>query len=175
MALRLEDKKTLVAEVKAVAETAHSAVAAEYRGLTVSQMTTLRKEARDAGVYLRVVKNTLARRALEGTDFACMKDELKGPLVLAFSTEDPAAAARVFKAFAKGNDKLVARLVSIGGKLYPATELERLASLPTLEQAPAMLLGVFQAPAAQLVRTLNEPAAQLARLLAARRDQLEAA
>jgi large subunit ribosomal protein L10 len=174
MALRLEDKKALVAEVKAVAETAHSAVAAEYRGLSVGQMTNLRKEARSAGVYLRVVKNTLARRALEGTDFECMKDELTGPLVLAFSQEDPGAAARVFKAFAKGNDRLVTRVLSIGGQLLPATDLDRLANLPTLDQARAMLLGVFQAPATKLVRTLNEPAAQLARVLAARRDQLAA-
>lgn len=174
MALRLEDKKALVAEVKAVAETAHSAVAAEYRGLSVGQMTNLRKEARSAGVYLRVVKNTLARRALEGTDFECMKDELNGPLVLAFSQEDPGAAARVFKAFAKGNDRLVTRVLSIGGQLLPATDLDRLANLPTLDQARAMLLGVFQAPATKLVRTLNEPAAQLARVLAARRDQLAA-
>jgi large subunit ribosomal protein L10 len=175
MALRLEDKKALVAEVKQVAGSAHSAVAAEYRGLTVSQMTTLRRQARESGVYLRVVKNTLARLALEGTDFECMKDGLKGPLVLAFSTEDPGSAARVIKAFAKDNDKLVARIVAIGGQVYPPADLERLASLPTLEQARAILLGVFQAPASQLVRTLNEPAAQLARLLAARRDQLEAA
>jgi large subunit ribosomal protein L10 len=175
MALRLEDKKVLVAEVKAVAESAFSAVAAEYRGLTVGQMTTLRREARAAGVYLRVVKNTLARLAVEGTDFECMKDELKGPLVLAFSTEDPGSAARVVKAFAKANDKLVTRIVSIGGQVYPASDLERLANLPTMEQARAMLLGMFLAPASQLVRTLNEPAAQLARLLAARRDQLEAA
>lgn len=174
MALRLEDKKALVAEVKAVAETAHSAVAAEYRGLSVGQMTNLRREARGAGVYLRVVKNTLARRAIEGTDFECMKDELTGPLVLAFSQEDPGAAARVIKAFAKTNDRLVARIVSIGGQLLPPTELDRLANLPTLEQARAMLLGVFQAPAGKLVRTLNEPAAQLARVLAARRDQLAA-
>ena len=141
MALRLEDKKALVAEVKAVAETAHSAVAAEYRGLSVGQMTDLRKEARSAGVYLRVVKNTLARRALEGTDFECMKDELIGPLVLAFSQEDPGAAARLVKAFAKSNDRLVARIVSIGGQVLPATELERLANMPTLDQARAMLLG----------------------------------
>ncbi len=175
MALRLEDKKALVAEVKAVAESAHSAVAAEYRGLSVSQMTNLRKQARNAGVYLRVVKNTLARRALEGTDFECMKDELSGPLVLAFSQEDPGSAARVVKAFAKDNEQLVTRMVSIGGQVLPATDLERLATLPTLDEARAMLLGVFQAPASKLVRTLNEPAAQLARVLAARRDQLQSA
>jgi large subunit ribosomal protein L10 len=95
--------------------------------------------------------------------------------VLAFSTEDPGSAARVIKAFAKTNEKLVTRIVSIGGQVYPAADLDRLANLPTLEQARATLLGLFQAPAGRLVRTLNEPAAQLARLLAARRDQLEAA
>jgi large subunit ribosomal protein L10 len=171
MALRLEDKKALVAEVAEVAASAHSAVAAEYRGLTVSEMTELRKQAREGGVYLRVVKNTLARRAVEGTDFECMQAGLEGPLVLAFSKEDPGAAARVVKAFAKDHEKLVARLVSIGGELLPAADLERLATLPTLDEARAMLLGVMKAPAGKLVRTLAEPAAALARVIAARRDQ----
>ncbi len=174
MALRLEDKKALVAEVKQAAETAQSALAAEYRGLTVTEMTELRRQAREQGVYLRVVKNTLAKRAIEGTDFECMQTGLSGPLILAFSQEDPGSAARVFKAFAKDHERLVTRLISIGGELLPATDLERLASLPTLDQARAMLLGVFQAPASKLVRTLNEPAAALARVLAARRDQLAA-
>ena len=107
MALNLEDKKALVAEVSAVAATALSVVAAEYRGLTVSQMTDLRLKARTAGVYVRVVKNTLARKAMAGTSFECMSEVLKGPLVLAFSKDDPGAAARVVKAFAKDNDKLV--------------------------------------------------------------------
>lgn len=171
MALRLEDKKALVAEVNAVAKEALSAVAAEYRGLTVEQMTALRKKAREAGVYVRVVKNTLAKRAVEGTDFECLKEALTGPLVLAFSQEDPGAAARIVKDFAKENDKLVAKAVSISGQLYSAAEIERLASLPTLDQARAMLLGVLQAPYAKLVRTLAEPGAQLARVLNARAQQ----
>lgn len=171
MALRLEDKQALVAEVNEVAVSAHSAVAAEYRGLTVSEMTELRKQAREGGVYMRVVKNTLARRAVEGTDFECMQEALQGPLVLAFSREDPGAAARVLRAFAKDHEKLVPKLVSIGGKLLPSSDLERLASLPTLDEARAMLLGVLQAPASKLVRTLAEPAASLARVIAARRDQ----
>ena len=175
MALRLEDKKALVAEVNEVAASAFSALAAEYRGLTVSEMTELRKQARDQGVYLRVVKNTLAKRAIEGTEFECMQHGLEGPLVLAFSQEDPGAAARVFKAFAKDHDKLVTKLVSIGGELLPAADLERLATLPTLDEARAMLLGVLQAPASNLVRTLAEPAASLARVIAARRDQQQAA
>ena len=161
----------IVAEVAQVAASAHSAVAAEYRGLTVSEMTELRKQAREGGVYLRVVKNTLARRAVEGTDFECMQEGLQGPLVLAFSQEDPGAAARVVKAFAKDHDKLVAKLIAIGGAVLPSSDLERLASLPTLDEARAMLLGVMQAPASKLVRTLAEPAASLARVIAARQEQ----
>lgn len=167
MALRLEDKKALVAEVNATAAVALSAVAAEYSGLTVSQMTEFRAKARAQGVYIKVVKNTLAKRAIEGTEFECLKDVLQGPLVLAFSTEDPGSAARVVKDFAKGNAKLVTMAVAVGGKVYPAADLERLASLPTLDQARAILLGVFQAPATQLVRTLAEPSAMLVRTLAA--------
>ncbi len=168
MALRLEDKKALVDEVSAIAATAHSAVAAEYRGLTVAQVTDLRAKARSQGVYVRVIKNTLARRAVEGTEFACLKEALKGPLILAFSREDPGAAARVVKDFAKTNDKLVTKAVAIGGTLYGPADLERLASLPTLDQARAILLGVLQAPGTKLARTLAEPAALIARVLAAR-------
>ncbi len=168
MALRLEDKKALVDEVSAIAATAQSAVAAEYRGMTVAQVTELRAKARSQGVYVRVVKNTLARRAVEGTEFECLKEALKGPLILAFSREDPGAAARIVREFAKTNDKLVTKAVAIGGSLYGPADLERLASLPTLDQARAMLLGVLQAPGGKLVRTLAEPAALVARVLAAR-------
>ena len=141
MALRLDDKKALVAEVAAVAATAQSVVAAEYRGLKVSQMTDLRTKARNSGVYLRVVKNTLARKAIAGTQFEVVGKSLKGPLVLAFSKEDPGAAARVVKEFAKGNEKLVPTLVAIGGQVYPPAEIDRVASLPTKAQALSMLLG----------------------------------
>lgn len=171
MALNMEAKKAVVAEVAEVAASAHSAVAAEYRGLTVSQMTQLRVAARNANVYLKVVKNTLARRAVEGTSFECMQEAFKGPLVLAFSREDPGAAARVVKAFAKEHDKLVTVALSVGGELYGAGDLDRLASLPTLDEARASLLGVLQAPLAQFVRTLAEPGAQLARVLQARGEQ----
>jgi large subunit ribosomal protein L10 len=174
MALRLEDKKALVDEVNAVAASAHSAIAAEYRGLTVAQVTALRAKARSQGVYVRVIKNTLARRAVEGTEFACLKEALKGPLILAFSREDPGSAARVVRDFAKDNEKLVTKAVAIGGALYGPADLERLASLPTLDQARAMLLGVLQASGTKLVRTLAEPAALLARVLAARGKQEEA-
>src|SRR2546430_11809166 len=163
MALNLEDKKALVAEVAEVAARAQSVVAAEYRGLTVGQMTELRAKARRQGVYLRVVKNTLARKALAGTSFESVGPKLKGPLVLAFSKDDPGAAARVVKDFAKANEKLVATLVSVGGQVLSAAELERVASLPTREQALSMLLGVLKAPIQKLVRTLAEPPAKLAR------------
>lgn len=175
MALHLDDKKAIVAEVAAVAAEAHSAVAAEYSGLTVEEMTALRVSARSGGTYLRVVKNTLAKRALEGTDFECMSDELKGPLLLAFSQEDPGAAARVIKDFAKEHEKLQVRLVSIGGQTLPASEIERLASLPTRDQAISMLMSVMQAPVAKFVRTLNEVPGKLVRTVAAVRDSKEAA
>ena len=167
MALRLEDKRAMVTEVQAVAQTAHSVVAAEYRGLTVTQITGLRAKARQSGVYMRVVKNTLARKAVAGTPYECIAGSLKGPLILAFSREDPGAAARVVKDFAKTHDKLVPTLVSLGGRVFPATDLDRVASLPTRAQALAMLLGVLKAPITKLVRTLAEPHAKLVRTVAA--------
>jgi large subunit ribosomal protein L10 len=171
MPLSIEAKKAMVAEVSSVAATAQSAVAAEYIGLTVAEMTELRVAARKADVYLKVVKNTLARRAVEGTDFQCMQESFKGPLVLAFSREDPGAAARVIKGFAKDHDKLVTVALSLGGELYGAGDIDRVASLPTLDQARAQLLGTLQAPLSQLVRTLAEPGAMLARTLKARSEQ----
>ena len=171
MALRLEDKKALVKEVNAVAGDSVTAVAAEYRGLTVAEMTALRKEARDAGVYMRVVKNTLARRAVEGTEFECMQETLKGPILLAFAKDDPGAAARVIKDFAKEHNALKAVSLSAGGQLMPGSDLAKLADLPTLDQARAMLLGVLMAPMNTLARTLAEPPAMLARTLSARGEQ----
>jgi large subunit ribosomal protein L10 len=175
MALNLEDKKALVAEVAAVAAKAQSVVAAEYRGLTVGQMTDLRAKARAKGVYMRVVKNTLARKALAGTSFEAVGPKLKGPLVLAFSKDDPGAAARVVKDFAKANEKLVATLVSLGGEVLPGKDLERVASLPTREQALAILMGVMKAPIQKLVGTLAAAPSKLARTLAAVRDQMQGA
>jgi large subunit ribosomal protein L10 len=175
MALNLEDKKALVAEVAAVAQKAQSVVAAEYRGLTVSQMTELRAKARKQGVYMRVVKNTLARKALAGTSFETVGPKLKGPLVLAFSKDDPGAAARVVKDFARAHEKLVATLVSLGGQVLPGGDLEKVASLPTREQALSMLLGVLKAPVQKLAGTLAAPASKLARTVAAVRDQKQAA
>ena len=175
MALRLDDKKALVAEVAEVAQTAHSVVAAEYRGLPVAKLTELRAKARASRVYMRVVKNTLARRAIAGTQFECVGDQLKGPLILAFSQDDPGAAARLIRGFAKDNDKLVPTLVSLGGNVLSGKDLERVASLPTKEQALAQLLGVVKAPIGKFVRTLAEPHAKLVRTIAAVKDQKQAA
>jgi large subunit ribosomal protein L10 len=174
MPLNLEDKKALVAEVTAVAAKAHSVVGAENRGLTVAQMTELRSKARAQGVYMRVVKNTLARKALAGTQFEVIGPALRGPLVLAFSKDDPGAAARVVKAFAKDHDKLVTTIVSLGGQLFTAKDIDRVASLPTREQAISQLMGLMKAPIQKLVRTLAEPHAKLVRLIAAVRDQKQA-
>jgi large subunit ribosomal protein L10 len=175
MALRLEDKKALVAEVAEVAQSAQSVVAAEYRGLTVSQLTDLRARARASRVYMRVVKNTLARRAIAGTPFECVGEKLRGPLILAFSEDDPGAAARLIKGFAKENQKLVPTLVSLGGTVLPAKDLEKVADLPTKEQALAQLMGVLKAPISRFVRTVAEPHAKLVRTIAAVKDQKQAA
>lgn len=171
MALNIEDKKAVVAEVAEVAAGAHSAIAAEYRGLTVAEMTELRTKARTGGVYLRVVKNTLARRAVAGTEFECMQEGFRGPLILAFSHEEPGAAARLVRDFARDHEALNPRLVSVGGKLLEPSELARLASLPTREEAIAQLMAVIKAPMEKFVRTLAAPHAKLARTFAALRDQ----
>jgi large subunit ribosomal protein L10 len=171
MALNLDQKKVVVAELANVAAKAHSLVAAEYAGLTVSQLTELRKKARQGKVFVKVAKNTLVSRAVEGTDYECVKDALVGPMLYAFSQEDPGAAGRLVKEFAKANEKLVPKVVAIGGQMYPGSHVEKLASLPTREQALSMLMGVMLAPITKLVRTLAEPAAKTARAVAAVRDQ----
>ena len=175
MSMNIEQKKAIVEEVAKVADIAPTAIAAEYIGLNVAQMTELRRSARAAGVYLKVVRNTLARRALEGTKFDCMREELTGPLILAFSNEEPGSAAKIIREFSKNNEKLVVKLIALDGKLLAASDLERVADIPSLEQARSMLLGLMQAPMAKFVRLLAEPEAKFARLLAARRDQQQAA
>jgi large subunit ribosomal protein L10 len=175
VALNFAQKEAIVAEVAEVAKSAFSAVGAEYRGLTVGQITKLRVEARKAGVYVRVVKNTLARRALADTDFACMQDGLKGPLILAFAQEDPGSVARVAEAFAKEHDKFQVRLVAVGGKLLDPSKLGDLAKMPTREQALSMLLATMKAPVQKLAATMNEVPGKLVRTLAAVRDAKEAA
>jgi len=175
MALNFEQKKAVVAEVADAANKALAAVAAEYRGLTVEEMTDLRVQARKDGVFLKVAKNTLVRRAVEGTDYECMQDSLTGPLLFAFSMDDPGAAARLVKSYSKTHDKLIAKLVAVGGELYGASELERLSNLPTYDQAIAMLMSVMKAPIEKFVRTLAEPHAKLVRTVAAVRDEKQAA
>ena len=175
MALSIEQKKAVVAEVAEVAQTALSAVAAEYRGLTVEEMTDLRVKAREGGVYLKVAKNTLVRRAVEGTEFECMQESLSGPLLLAFSMEDPGAAARLVKDYTKSNDKLITKLVAVGGEVFEASELDRMSKLPTYDQAIAMLMGVMKAPVEKFVRTLVEPHTKLVRVIAAVKDAKQAA
>ena len=150
-------------------------MAAEYCGLTVEQLTDLRVKAREDNVYLRVVKNSLARRALEDTDFACMSERLTGPLILAFSQEDPGAAARVTKDFAKANEKFQVTMLSVGGELLEPTEIDKLAKLPTRDQAISLLMAVMLAPTEKFVRTLNEVPGKLVRTVDAIRDQKQQA
>lgn len=171
MALNLEQKKAVVAEVSEVAAKAFSAIAAEYRGLTVEQVTDLRVKAREQGVYFRVVKNTLAKRALEGTEFECMSDSLVGPLMLGFSMEDPGSVGRIAKDFAKANDKFVVKLVAVGGEALDGSNVDRLASLPTYDEAVAKLAYLCKAPVEKLARTFNEVPTKLVRAVAAVRDQ----
>jgi large subunit ribosomal protein L10 len=173
--LTLEAKKAIVNEVAEVAANAPSAIAAEYSGITVEQMTQLRQTARASGVYLRVVRNTLARRALENTKFECMRDGLIGPLLLAFSGNEPGTAAKIIRDFAKANDKLVVKLVALDGKLLQPSDIEALASMPSRDQAISMLMAVMKAPISKLARTLAEPHGKLVRTIAAVRDQKQAA
>ena len=175
MAMNLEGKKAVVAEVAEIASNAYSAIAAEYRGLSVSAMTELRIAARNENVYIRVVRNTLAKRAVEGTDFACMQEGMTGPLVFGFSQEDPGAVARVMSEFAKENDKLEVKMVSLGGKLLPASDLDKLAKMPTKDQAIGILMGTMKAPIEKFVRTLVAPTSKMVRTLAAVRDAKDAA
>ena len=175
MALSLEQKKAVVAEIASVAANAHSLVVSEYIGTTVDAFTEMRSEARKTGVYLKVAKNSLVKRAVEGTDFECVKDSLVGPMIYAFSQEDPGCAARLIKEYAKKNDKLITKVVSIGGKVFDASELSRLASLPTKEQAISQLMSVMKAPIEKFVRTMAEPHAKMVRTIAAIRDQKQAA
>ncbi|HHL32591.1 MAG TPA: 50S ribosomal protein L10 [Oceanospirillales bacterium] len=175
MALSLEQKKAVVAEIAGVASDAHSLVVSEYRGITVDDFTEMRAEARKTGVFLKVAKNTLVKRAVQGTEFECVADSLVGPMIYAFSQEDPGCAARLIKDYAKKNDKLVTKIVSIGGKMFDASELGRLASLPTKDQAISQLMSVMKAPVEKFVRTLAEPHTKMVRTIAAIRDQKETA
>jgi large subunit ribosomal protein L10 len=175
VALNFAQKEAIVAEVAEVAKTAYSAIGAEYRGLSVADMTALRVEARKAGVYVRVVKNTLARRAFADTSFACMQDALTGPLILAFGQQDPGSAARVAEAFAKTHDKFQVKLVSVGGQMLDPSQLGAVAKMPTYDEAISQLMALMKAPVQKLASTLNEVPSKLVRTIAAIRDAKEAA
>jgi large subunit ribosomal protein L10 len=171
VALNLEDKKAIVATVHETASNALSLVIADARGVNVADLTSLRKQAREANVDLRVVKNSLAKRAFEGTDYACVDEALVGPSLFGFSMEDPGAAARLFKDFAKTNDKFEVKALSINGQMLAREQLDVLAKLPTLEEALGQLASVMIAPVTKLVRTFNEVPTKVTRVVAAVRDQ----
>ncbi len=170
MPLNLENKRVIVASVNAVATEALSAVVADYRGLTVAEMTELRRQARETGVYLKVVRNTLAKRAVEGTEYECLHDALVGPTVLAFSREDPGSAARLIKEFGKKHEALEVKALAVGGQAYEAKDIDILAKLPTRDEAISQLMSVMQAPVTKLARTLNEVPGKFVRTMAAVRD-----
>lgn len=175
MALKLEQKRNIVAELHQEASKALAAVLADYRGMTVSEMTELRAEARRRGLYLRVIRNTLAQRAMAGTKFECLDGEFKGPTLLAFSRQEPGAAARLLKDSVQQYDALKIKALSVDGQLLDASQIDRVADLPTREEALAQLLAIMLAPAAKLARTLNQVPGKLARTLAAVRDAKQAA
>jgi len=175
VAIGLEDKKAIVAEVNETAISALSLVIADARGVTVDGMTALRKNARENRVTLRVVRNTLAKRALAGTDYECVNSSLVGPSLFGFSMEDPGAAARLFKEFAKENKNFEVKALAVSGQILGADQLDVLAKMPTRDQALSMLMSVMKAPVTKLVQTMNEVPGKLVRTLAAVRDQKEAA
>lgn len=174
MTLKLVDKQAIVAELTQVIEKSNSAITADYRGLTVSEMTELRIKAREQGVYMRVVRNTLARRAVQDTAYACLQESLVGPLVLFFSQEDPGAAARVLNDFVKKHEHIEVRAIALDGELLAADQLKAVASLPTKEQSIAMLMSVIQAPITKTVRALAETYTKVVRVVGAVADQKQA-
>ncbi len=174
MGLNLDDKKAVVAEVSAEIANAKSIIVAEYRGLEVGDITVLRANARKAGIYLRVLKNTLVRRAVTGTEFEGLAKNLVGPLIYGIST-DPVAAAKLLSDFAKGNQKLVLKAGAMPNYVMDAAGVKALASMPSREELLSKLLGTMQAPITQFVRTLNEVPTKFVRGLAAVRDAKEAA
>ena len=174
LGLNLDDKKAVVAEVSAELAEAQVVIVAEYRGLEVGKITALRAQARQSGVYLRVLKNTLVRRAVEGTSFESLAQHLVGPLIYGIS-KDPVASAKVLQDFAKTNDKLVIKCGSMPGYVMDAAGVKALASMPSREELLAKLLGTMQAPVTKFVQTLNEVPGKFVRTVAALRDSRETA
>jgi large subunit ribosomal protein L10 len=175
VALNLEGKKAIVAEVSETAANALSLVIADARGVDVTAMNALRAKARAENVQLRVVRNTLAKRAFAETDYACVEDVLVGPSLFGFSMEDPGAAARLFKDFAKDNKEFEVKALSVSGQLLESGQIDMLAKLPTLHEALGMLAGVTLAPITKLVRTFNEVPTKVTRVVAAVKTQKEEA
>jgi large subunit ribosomal protein L10 len=175
VAINIEDKKQIVSEVNKAASSALSAVLADYRGVDVADMTALRKNARENKVYLRVVRNTLLKRAIAETELECIQEVLSGPTILALSDEDPGAPARVMKDFAKENDEFEIKALSVGGKLLEASQIDVLAKLPTLDQARSILMSVMLAPVTKLALMMNEVPSKVTRAVAAVRDQKQEA
>jgi large subunit ribosomal protein L10 len=174
LSLNLEEKKAVVAEVSEQVSKAQSIIIAEYRGLEVGNMTELRVQARKSGVYLRVLKNTLVRRAVDGTPFSGLASQMVGPLVFGIST-DAVAAAKVLNDFAKSNDKFVIKAGAMPNSVLDANGVKALATMPSRDELLAKLMGTMQAPVAKFVRTLNEVPTSFVRGLAAVRDQKQAA
>ena len=170
MALRVEDKQRIVEEVATIAVGAKSVVAIDYHGIAANQMTELRKQAREQNVCIRVIKNSIAKRALVDTPFACMCDHLTGPMMFAFSLDDPAAAARIIHNMAKEIDAIEVKLISLDGELQDISKIKMLAELPTYEQAISLLMATMKAPIEKLVRTIKAPVVQAARVIVAVRD-----
>jgi large subunit ribosomal protein L10 len=175
VALGLNAKKEIVAELSKVVKTAVSAIAADYRGLTVSEITELRQKAREKNIYVRIVRNTLMRRAIEGTPYDCLRDVLSGPILIMFTLEEPGSSARLVRDFMKEHEKLSVRALAIQGQLLEVNQLSQVASLPSREEALAQLLSVMKAPITKLARTMAEPYAQCVRVCAQIRDQKQAA
>ena len=175
MAINIEDKKQIVSEVNKAASSALSAVLADYRGVDVADMTALRKNARENKVYLRVVRNTLLKRAIAETELECIQEVLSGPTILALSNEDHGAPARVMKDFAEENDEFEIKALSVGGKLLEASQIDVLAKLPTLDQARSVLMSVMLAPVTKLALLMNEVPSKVTRAVAAVRDQKQEA
>ena len=173
MALKIEDKERIVEEVAAIAADAKSAIAIDYHGIAANRMTDLRKQAREQSVRIRVVKNSLARRALANTPFACMNEHLSGPMMFAFSLDDPAAAARIIHSLAKEIKDVEVKLISLDGELHDISKLKQLAELPTYDQAVSLMMAVMKAPIEKLVKTIKAPVVQAVRVVVAVRELKE--
>ena len=172
MSLNLEDKTAVIAEISEQLAGAQAVVLAEYRGVNVTDMTALRRKARESGVYLRVLKNTLARRAVADTPFAGLAEQMSGPLAYGIST-DPVAVAKVLNDFAKANNKFLIKAGAMPNFVMSDKDVASLASMPSREELLAKLLGTMQAPIAKFVQTLNEVPSKFVRTLAALRDERE--